>query len=391
MLFFYFFNKILEVVVMNENHLGKLLQELRNQKGLTQKELAAKLHVSDKAISKWETGVNLPTMQFIPRIAKFYNVPIDDLLTARILDDEHGEEVSQKIISDITKENIRKSKLIKIISIISFLAILILTIAYIFTRTYNKFKFYHVYLEEDDLSISNGVYVETRIRDSMYINNIKLLNYKIKNTDTISINLYYLENDKEYVLQCFSKLDYINYIDNESLIKVDDLSKYFDKLYLKVIVIDENGDVQEFTGKLIFTLDFSNNKIFYKEKDNNELSNNKINYSNDEIKSILLKNGFEETSNGIFYKKENKYSIHYNININKFNYNFEENNLNYRFRYYFNDNILEVSIINKNNIEIEGYTYDVNNDKIVSCIIGKCNGYKEAMNILNKNVLYLFK
>lgn len=43
---------------MNTSDVGSFISELRKQKSLTQKELAAKLNVTDKAVSKWETGVS---------------------------------------------------------------------------------------------------------------------------------------------------------------------------------------------------------------------------------------------------------------------------------------------------------------------------------------------
>ncbi len=49
---------MLEVRRMDNKTIGKFIQELRIEKGLTQKELASKLHVTNKAISKWECGVS---------------------------------------------------------------------------------------------------------------------------------------------------------------------------------------------------------------------------------------------------------------------------------------------------------------------------------------------
>ena len=53
-------------------------------------------------------------------------------------------------------------------------------------------------------------------------------------------------------------------------------------------------------------------------------------------------------------------------------------------------NILEVLIYDENNLEIENYEYDALNNKVITCNTGSCNDYDEAMEILNKNVLFLF-
>lgn len=60
---------------------GKNLASLRKAKGLTQIELAAAIHYSDKSISKWELGYALPTVDILKDFASFYGVTIDYLVT----------------------------------------------------------------------------------------------------------------------------------------------------------------------------------------------------------------------------------------------------------------------------------------------------------------------
>lgn len=62
--------------------LNEKLQELRKNKGLTQEELAAALYVSRTAVSKWESGRGLPSIDSLKQISAFFNVSIDDLLSA---------------------------------------------------------------------------------------------------------------------------------------------------------------------------------------------------------------------------------------------------------------------------------------------------------------------
>lgn len=61
--------------------LHEKLQELRKQKGLTQKELAERLYVSRTAISKWETGRGYPNIDLLKQIAAFFDVSLDTLLS----------------------------------------------------------------------------------------------------------------------------------------------------------------------------------------------------------------------------------------------------------------------------------------------------------------------
>lgn len=62
--------------------LNEKLQELRKNKGLTQEELAAALYVSRTAVSKWEAGRGLPSIDSLKQISAFFDVSIDDLLSA---------------------------------------------------------------------------------------------------------------------------------------------------------------------------------------------------------------------------------------------------------------------------------------------------------------------
>lgn len=61
------------------------LQQLRKEKGLTQEELAEKLYVSRTAISKWESGRGLPSIDSLKEISKLFSVTIDDLLSGEEL------------------------------------------------------------------------------------------------------------------------------------------------------------------------------------------------------------------------------------------------------------------------------------------------------------------
>lgn len=60
-------------------HLAARLRLLRCQKGLTQQQVAKSLSLTVQAVSKWETGKNLPDIALLPEIADLYGVTIDEL------------------------------------------------------------------------------------------------------------------------------------------------------------------------------------------------------------------------------------------------------------------------------------------------------------------------
>ena len=273
--------------------------------------------------------------------------------------------------------------------LITIIIVLILTITIIFTNSYNRFKVYNVSLESEEIYSVTGIYVETKIKDSLYLDTLKIRDYEYDETDTISVDLYFLKDGEEHILQSYSSLDHIQFINYQSYIEIDDLSNYFDNLHLRVTIIDYKNNQTIYNGKLRFIMDFSNNKIFSNEEPINYKGRIKAGLSEIEIKKILLEKDFKETNDDVLTKREKDDSISYFVATNKFTYNFKENNLNYRFVYQLNNGTLDVKIFDENSIEIENYSYDTISDKIISCNTGSCKSYKYAVKTLSENILNL--
>ncbi|MBR6664398.1 MAG: helix-turn-helix transcriptional regulator [Lachnospiraceae bacterium] len=60
--------------------MGETIKRLRNQKNITQEELAVAMNVSAAAVSKWETGITLPDISLLPQLAYYFKVSIDELM-----------------------------------------------------------------------------------------------------------------------------------------------------------------------------------------------------------------------------------------------------------------------------------------------------------------------
>lgn len=71
---------------MNQIEIGKFIAILRKEKGLTQSQLADILNVSNKSISRWETGKTLPDISLYDSICRFFNISITELLYAKKMD-----------------------------------------------------------------------------------------------------------------------------------------------------------------------------------------------------------------------------------------------------------------------------------------------------------------
>lgn len=68
---------------MNSENMGDLISKLRKQHNMSQKDLADKLNVTDKAVSKWERGISCPDINTIPKLAEVLNISVQELLTLR--------------------------------------------------------------------------------------------------------------------------------------------------------------------------------------------------------------------------------------------------------------------------------------------------------------------
>ena len=69
---------------MDQMKTGELIRRLRTQQGLTQKQLAERLNVSDKAVSKWERGSGCPDVSLLPALADVFGTEISVLLSGEI-------------------------------------------------------------------------------------------------------------------------------------------------------------------------------------------------------------------------------------------------------------------------------------------------------------------
>lgn len=76
------------VLFTKKHSIGKTIAELRKEKGWTQIELAEKLQVSDKAISKWEKDSGAPSVEFFPALAELFGVSIDYIMTGKKVEPE---------------------------------------------------------------------------------------------------------------------------------------------------------------------------------------------------------------------------------------------------------------------------------------------------------------
>ena len=75
---------------------------------MTQKDLAARLHITDKAVSKWERGLSYPDVTLLEPLAEVFGLGIEELMACK--ESREEEERPVNVLMDISKENLRRQK-----------------------------------------------------------------------------------------------------------------------------------------------------------------------------------------------------------------------------------------------------------------------------------------
>ena len=100
---------------MDQIRIGAFLKALRKEMGLTQEQLAEKLAVSGRTVSRWETGSNMPDIGMLVVLADFYGVSIPELINGERKSENMNQEVRETAnkmadYASAEKENIIKNR-----------------------------------------------------------------------------------------------------------------------------------------------------------------------------------------------------------------------------------------------------------------------------------------
>lgn len=261
---------------MDQEKIGKYIFNKRKEKNMTQQDLASKLGVTDKAISKWERGIGLPDISYLENLSDILGISILELLRGEDMNknmDNKDIIESFKYGSILTKNKIKLIINTLLITIILFISFLVLF-----------------------LNIKNIIYL-----------NKEYDNY-------VSENIYDLDSYYNVILNNqgkYSDLEYEeikNYVNNGKNIYNDKTKKYLLKEKVKV------KDYEEFSND--YSIDLIENSL-----------------SGTKIYNILLKYDLSKIDNMINYVKYNDYFIETVHNIfnkldKKLDYNISYNEIN---------------------------------------------------------------
>ena len=141
---------------MNNIKFGMNIAKLRKVTGLTQKELAQKLNVTDKAVSRWERGVGFPDISSLCPLAEALGVKVSKLLDAEDDDEELINENLLQINGMLAAKDLKKSKIF--LWLVSLVLIIVLILTAIFGIKYYKWNY------ENTIEIQNKFKVVSKVR-----------------------------------------------------------------------------------------------------------------------------------------------------------------------------------------------------------------------------------
>lgn len=102
---------------MNQDKIGKFIAKERKAKGLTQRQLAERLNISDKTVSKWECGKGLPEVMFMLPLCKILEISVNELLTGERVSEEDYQKKAEENMMNLVREKEESRKKI-ILSVI---------------------------------------------------------------------------------------------------------------------------------------------------------------------------------------------------------------------------------------------------------------------------------
>lgn len=118
---------------MDPKKTGEFIALLRREQGMTQKDLAEKLNVSDKAISRWETGKGFPETGLLMTISDALGISVGELLSGQRMEQEQVKEQTDQVIVQSFRQTDRKAATALWTAIGSALVIFLVVMAWIIT------------------------------------------------------------------------------------------------------------------------------------------------------------------------------------------------------------------------------------------------------------------
>ena len=121
---------------MDQIKIGRFIAECRKRRQLTQMQLAEKLNITDRAVSKWERGKAMPDASIMLELCRILHITVNDLLNGEVVTMENYQKQSEKLLLEMAKQKEEADKrLLTMEIVLGVIAVLPLIAAIIIVNT----------------------------------------------------------------------------------------------------------------------------------------------------------------------------------------------------------------------------------------------------------------
>lgn len=200
---------------------------------MTQKDLAEKLYITDKAVSKWKTGNSVPDISILEKLSSILNVSVTELINGERIENENLESADKVIIDNLNidkKRMKKKNKIIITLSIVLIVALLFI-LGIFFYNNYNKIIVYQFDGESENFGFFEG--------NIVYSNNGNIFN----------LGVFYIKGNSKLEVETIESAEIVVLFDNMG---GQFMSPYIDK---------DNGLYSWLEHTTFYSINFPNDKV----------------------------------------------------------------------------------------------------------------------------------
>lgn len=121
---------------MDQVKIGKFIAQCRRDQGMTQMQLAERLGITDRAVSKWENGRSLPDSSIMLELCSILKISVNDLLCGEVVKMDNYKEKSEELILEIARQKEKGDKHLLMLEIIIAVFSMIILLSFTFAASF---------------------------------------------------------------------------------------------------------------------------------------------------------------------------------------------------------------------------------------------------------------
>ncbi len=199
---------------MNQEKIGKYIATCRKENKLTQEQLAEKLGVSSKSVSRWENGKTMPDVSLFQQLCKELNITINDLLSGETMNENKFDLSADRLVDYSKYIKLREKKKLVVLSVglIILIGLFLIVLVLIFNKTFFRSSYELDYLKNISIPIPRYSYYRgtggmegytTKLKTLKQPDEVNILIDRYLNTlDKIECNNenYYYDKNKNFTI-----------------------------------------------------------------------------------------------------------------------------------------------------------------------------------------------